>query len=538
MPSFRFRLPHLRFTRGWRHLAVAISAVLITAGLAAPAQAVPVQGHTPWSVLLCKFRGLSTEQRPASWFADFLINRGTGGVADYLADQSRGRLDLRGSAVRGWYTMSRSLAESGSISRWQRIQDCVAAAAAGGYTVPSGHRVVAIINGQVDSGAAGGRVLLDPGAWNVGFAAHEMLHGYALGHSFSDDTTYRNASWSAPGEYDDPWDQMSAMNIFAFATARFGTSAVGLNGYFRDKLGWLDARRTVVVGADGVTDRTVRLTALEDGAAAGPQVLRIPFDPGDLQKAYTVEFRRKTGWSAGIPTNQVLIHEIKNGTPYLLRTPGTRTPVQSLDRNGIRVRVLSTGTTDALVSVSTPMPTRCLTGYVWREARAGDQVCVTPATRTQVRADNAVATSRWVVGPYGPHTCVQGYVWREAFPGDDVCVTGSQRTQAAVDNAAAPTRRNPARFAYGPNACKPGYVWREADASDVVCVPGSTRTQTRADNAAAAARWVVGPYGPHTCRPGYVWREAFVGDDVCVYGWIRTQAAADNVAAGSRTLVQ
>lgn len=119
------------------------------------------------------------------------------------------------------------------------------------------------------------------------------------------------------------------------------------------------------------------------------------------------------------------------------------------------------------------MPTRCLTGYVWREARAGDQVCVTPATRTQVRADNAVATSRWVVGPYGPHTCVQGYVWREAFPGDDVCVTGSQRTQAAVDNAAAPTRRNPARFAYGPNACKPGYVWREADASDVVCVPGA-----------------------------------------------------------------
>lgn len=62
-------------------------------------------------------------------------------------------------------------------------------------------------------------------------------------------------------------------------------------------------------------------TALEDGAAAGPQVLRIPFDPGDLQKAYTVQLRRKTRPSAGIPTNQVLIHEIKNGTPYLLRTP-------------------------------------------------------------------------------------------------------------------------------------------------------------------------------------------------------------------------
>lgn len=49
-------------------------------------------------------------------------------------------------------------------------------------------------------------------------------------------------------------------------------------------------------------------------------------------------------------------------------------------------------------------------------------------------------SSRWVHGAYGPHTCIQGYVWREAFAGDDVCVTTSQRTQAANDNAAAASR--------------------------------------------------------------------------------------------------
>lgn len=43
--------------------------------------------------------------------------------------------------------------------------------------------------------------------------------------------------------------------------------------------------------------------------------------------------------------------------------------------------------------------------------------------------------SRWVNGAYGPHTCIQGYVWREAWAGDDVCVTGAQRTQAKADNA-------------------------------------------------------------------------------------------------------
>ena len=46
--------------------------------------------------------------------------------------------------------------------RWQRIQDCVGAAQTGGYPVPVGNRIVAIINGQVDSGSAGGEVLLDP----------------------------------------------------------------------------------------------------------------------------------------------------------------------------------------------------------------------------------------------------------------------------------------------------------------------------------------------------------------------------------------
>ncbi|MCB0890545.1 MAG: hypothetical protein KDB51_01575, partial [Propionibacteriaceae bacterium] len=76
--------------------------------------------------------------------------------------------------------------------------------------------------------------------------------------------------------------------------------------------------------------------------------------------------------------------------------------------------------------------------------------------------------------------CVQGYVWREAYAGDDVCVTGAQRSQAAADNAQASARRNPARFVYGPNTCAQGYVWRQGDAYDYVCVTGSTRSQVAA----------------------------------------------------------
>ncbi len=35
-------------------------------------------------------------------------------------------------------------------------------------------------------------------------------------------------------------------------------------------------------------------------------------------------------------------------------------------------------------------------------------------------------------------TCRQGYVWREAFAGDTVCVTPYERTQAQQENSGQP----------------------------------------------------------------------------------------------------
>lgn len=84
-------------------------------------------------------------------------------------------------------------------------------------------------------------------------------------------------------------------------------------------------------------------------------------------------------------------------------------------------------------------------------------MCVTSATRTQVRSDNAAAAGRWTNGAYGPKTCINGYVWRSACPGDVVCVIPAQRTQASADNAAAAGRvQNNAAVTYGPNTCKDG----------------------------------------------------------------------------------
>ncbi len=84
---------------------------------------------------------------------------------------------------------------------------------------------------------------------------------------------------------------------------------------------------------------------------------------------------------------------------------------------------------------------RCVSGFVWREARAGDYACVVPESRTRAQAENRVAASRWTAGPYGPRTCVGGFVWREAFSGDEVCVTPEVRDLVRSENSEASRRR-------------------------------------------------------------------------------------------------
>jgi len=85
---------------------------------------------------------------------------------------------------------------------------------------------------------------------------------------------------------------------------------------------------------------------------------------------------------------------------------------------------------------------RCKQGFVWREARQGDVVCVTPEARTQAASENRrLAERRDPGGAYGPNSCVQGYVWREAFDGDIVCVTPERRQMVRQENSVAASRR-------------------------------------------------------------------------------------------------
>lgn len=78
---------------------------------------------------------------------------------------------------------------------------------------------------------------------------------------------------------------------------------------------------------------------------------------------------------------------------------------------------------------------QCAQGFVWRQAGANDNICVTPESRQRVAQENATAASRVNPrGAYGPNTCIAGYVWREAFNGDVVCVTPQVRALVRQEN--------------------------------------------------------------------------------------------------------
>lgn len=102
--------------------------------------------------------------------------------------------------------------------------------------------------------------------------------------------------------------------------------------------------------------------------------------------------------------------------------------------------------------------------------------------------------------PYGPDTCIQGFVWREARGGDTVCVTPGERDAVAQQNASPGANRNP-NAGYGPQGCAAGFVWREAFNGDTICVTPTFRQQMLGANAAAYSRRAVNQAPPPVQQP-------------------------------------
>ncbi len=106
--------------------------------------------------------------------------------------------------------------------------------------------------------------------------------------------------------------------------------------------------------------------------------------------------------------------------------------------NTIRCTAWASFTAPSLSSTSQPLNVQgvCKNGWVWRDARPGDRVCVRPVERDRALQQNAQGP-RFRVSPTST-TCIPGYVWRQAFVGDAVCVTPAERSRAFKQNADSP----------------------------------------------------------------------------------------------------
>ncbi|MCZ0728762.1 hypothetical protein [Mycolicibacterium iranicum] len=108
----------------------------------------------------------------------------------------------------------------------------------------------------------------------------------------------------------------------------------------------------------------------------------------------------------------------------------------------VALAALTMGASSAPASAQPYGPDTCISGYVWREARGGDNVCVTPNIRDAVAQQNAnPGAHKDPNAGSGPQGCASGFVWREAFDGDTICVTPAFRQQMWDANAAAFSRK-------------------------------------------------------------------------------------------------
>ena len=204
----------------------------------------PLQGRQKLAILLCKFSdSAETEPNPAPFYEDLCIKRDTRGLNDYWIAASLGTINLDGSQLLGWKTLDTTPTAFSwlTLAAGDKVRGAIDA-----FSIDKSQfaAVVAIFNVDVTDGGSQGGVLAGPQDANVTFLAHETGHIFGLEHSFDNSTRILMPWPSAPGEYYDRQDIMSAMNVDGDTGHRFSPRGPLLNvANLDDRMGWLPAVR-------------------------------------------------------------------------------------------------------------------------------------------------------------------------------------------------------------------------------------------------------------------------------------------------------
>jgi hypothetical protein len=303
---------------------------------------------TGWLVLLCRASDNATEPHQKAFYERYFrrsepdllydyFDAVSGGTTDSLGRRVPGKVDVSLSKVYGWFEMSVDTATLRSrphpgVDRTQTARDCTKAGLAQinkNGTVEKAEwyaGVITVINVPVDSGATSERSVVvnnvESPVAGPSFLEHEMLHVLGLrqprnGHSWlaaADFGADHHWNHGLDMEYNDCWDMMSFYTcVYTFPTAQgLGPQGPELQGEYRMKLGWMPIDRVSTLKAsDYNPSRQLELAPLSNPEKPGLLLARIEV-PG--KGFYAVEYRKPSRFDRGIPTEAVVIREVRQDT--------------------------------------------------------------------------------------------------------------------------------------------------------------------------------------------------------------------------------
>lgn len=274
-----------------------------------------------WAIVLCHASdappGPNSRERWVEFFT--VTNADPGGAFAYWHDILFGIADLTGSQVLGWFDLGHTSGELKNARRDQAFSWGLQATAGLVDLTAFAHKIIVVNAPTADHGKLAGvpGVLFaywDSRPLEPTFMFHEMGHEMGLDHSFGENPTPCAGGDSRPGAYCDSWDLMSAMNVFSYQDAQNRRSGPGLNASNLQRLGVVDRTRIWSPPA-GWFIWDITLAAINRPDVDGYLMVTFPgpsrnLTQGDLS-TYYIEFRQRTKWDRGLPTDAVLIHEVR-----------------------------------------------------------------------------------------------------------------------------------------------------------------------------------------------------------------------------------
>ena len=322
-----------------------------------------------WLVVECQYNDVTSN--PPGLDADVrqflgLPGAGFGNAVDYFHDVSYNAAAVLATAVVDWVKVPYNYTDvttsggrlAGPGKRAQRVKECLEAVPAALLPdLSSFWGVVAVSNAVADGGACYtgqstlnvngvdyqlGCVWFDPNSLFTAFAAHELLHGLGLNHSYDDSGGNCGGN---PGEYCDPWDIMSALGTYQFTDTNWVVAGLasragpGLDAPGLLKMGWLPSANVVSVQwPDDGSELTYTLRALSHPQREGTLALLLNLGGfPEIVGTFTVEYRQGDGWDRGFAEDPRAppAARLRSGAAVLVhRYDGVGSPVSTLIENG------------------------------------------------------------------------------------------------------------------------------------------------------------------------------------------------------------